>query len=224
MNRNKFLRFLALMLISVILLTSCSGNPTEEKDESNSKGETSQEQNENGLEGDFLQNPGETAPESTPADKNQAGSNNGEGDTPVSSKPGATTDSTQKPNSSGSSSDATELGSSGNGQTGGSSNGGFNGNANEGNKPEQSTPSQETETPSEGENKPSDEPKPNKELTYAEYLKMTPAEQQAYYESYEDVMDFIAWYNAAKAKYDADKDTIQIEGGKIDIGEIMGQN
>ncbi len=265
MNRNKFWQFLALVLASAVFLTACSGKPTEEKGESDSKGETAQGQTEGGLEEDLTLNPGETAPESVPADPNQAVSNNGKGDNTVSSKPsastkpGATTDTAAKPNSGSSSSGATEPGFTGNGQSGGSangnssnnsssngnssnssssngnssngsssngnsSNGGSTGNTNEGNKPEQSTPSQEPEKPSQGESTPPAEPKPNTNLTYAEYMAMTPAEQEAYYESYENVMDFIAWHNAAKAKYDAEKDSIQIEGGNIDIGEIMGKN
>lgn len=251
MNQKKLWRFLALALVSAVFLTACAETPTEEKGESDSKGEISQGQTEGGLEEDLTLDPGQTTPDIQSSDPNQSVSNNGGGDAPVSSaptKPGATIGGEQKPNSGSSSSGATEPGSAGNGQTGGSANGnssnnsssngnssnggsanggstgGSTGNTNEGNKPEQSTPSQDPEKPSQGESTPPAEPKPNTDLTYAEYLKMTPVEQQAYYESYENVMDFIAWHNAAKAKYDAEKDSIQIEGGNIDIGEIMGKN
>lgn len=60
-------------------------------------------------------------------------------------------------------------------------------------------------------------------LTYAEFMSLTPAEQQAYFLSFADYADYIAWYNQAKAEYDATKDDVTIEGGgSVDIGDIIG--
>lgn len=63
------------------------------------------------------------------------------------------------------------------------------------------------------------------ELTYEEYLEMTPEEQQAYYLSYEKPEDFFAWLNKAKEEYEANQNDIEIGGdGSIDIGDIINGN
>ena len=58
-------------------------------------------------------------------------------------------------------------------------------------------------------------------LSYAEYMAMSPAEQQAYYESFPTLEEFIAWHNAAQAEYEAEHD-IPVVTGPIDIGDYMG--
>ena len=59
-----------------------------------------------------------------------------------------------------------------------------------------------------------------KSLTFEEFLEMTPAEQQEYMESYEDINDFLAWYNKAKEEYEKNQDYTEIGGdGSIDLGE-----
>ena len=58
-------------------------------------------------------------------------------------------------------------------------------------------------------------------LSYAEYLAMSPAEQQAYYESFSSLEEFIAWHNAAQAEYEEAHD-IPVVTGPIDIGDYMG--
>ena len=40
-------------------------------------------------------------------------------------------------------------------------------------------------------------------LTYEEYIAMSAEEQKAYYDSFPTYHDFFAWYNAAKAEYEA---------------------
>ena len=60
-------------------------------------------------------------------------------------------------------------------------------------------------------------------ITYEDYMEMTAAEQQAYYESFDDPMEFFAWLNAAKAEYEANKNDIEIgSGGSVDLGDIIG--
>ncbi|MBP3587967.1 MAG: S-layer homology domain-containing protein [Clostridia bacterium] len=59
-------------------------------------------------------------------------------------------------------------------------------------------------------------------LAYEAYMAMTPAEQQAYFESFANPADFFTWHNNAKAEYDASKDDIEIgAGGSIDLGDIV---
>lgn len=55
-------------------------------------------------------------------------------------------------------------------------------------------------------------------LSYEEYMAMSPAEQQAYYESFPTLEEFIAWHNAALAEYEAGQD-VPVVTGPIDIGD-----
>lgn len=60
-------------------------------------------------------------------------------------------------------------------------------------------------------------------LSYEEYIAMSGEEQQKYFESFESVEAFFEWYNAAKAKYDEENESIEIGGdGSIDLGDIIG--
>lgn len=67
---------------------------------------------------------------------------------------------------------------------------------------------------------------PDTSLTYKQYLSMTPAQQQAYYESYPSLQDFITWYNSAKAQYDAEMSSgvVSGSGDGFDIGDIVDGN
>lgn len=61
-------------------------------------------------------------------------------------------------------------------------------------------------------------------LTYAEYLNMTKQEQDAFYASFEDPMDFFAWFKAVKAIYDEERKDYEFDGsGSIDIGGMSGE-
>ena len=53
---------------------------------------------------------------------------------------------------------------------------------------------------------------------------MTAAEQQAFFDTFASVSDFLAWRSAAKKEYEENSDKIVIEGGSIDLGEIMNGN
>lgn len=58
------------------------------------------------------------------------------------------------------------------------------------------------------------------DLTYEEYLAMSPSEQQAHYEQFPSLDAYIAWHNAALAEYEENQSSIEVTGG-IDIGDFM---
>lgn len=61
--------------------------------------------------------------------------------------------------------------------------------------------------------------------TYEEYEAMTRSEQQAFMNRFESLSAFFDWYDAAKAEYDATRETIQIGGGgSVDLGDLIGGN
>lgn len=57
-------------------------------------------------------------------------------------------------------------------------------------------------------------------VSYEEYLKMSPAEQQAHFEQFPSLEAYIAWHNAALAEYEENQSSIEVTGG-IDIGDFM---
>ncbi len=67
-------------------------------------------------------------------------------------------------------------------------------------------------------------PTPDK-MTYEDYMNLDPDSQQAFFDSFASVQDFFAWFNAAKSEYEANDDSIIIDGnGSVDIGDIIGGN
>ena len=56
---------------------------------------------------------------------------------------------------------------------------------------------------------------------YSEYVKMSPAEQQAYMESFASPMDFIAWAQQAEEEHKAHDDSIIVEGGDVNLGDYI---
>ena len=71
---------------------------------------------------------------------------------------------------------------------------------------------------------PSESAKPDdthKQLTFAEYLTLDAAGRQAYVESFPSMEEAMLWYESAKKAYDESKDTIDISGGSIDLGDII---
>ena len=40
--------------------------------------------------------------------------------------------------------------------------------------------------------------------------------------SFDSVADFFAWYNAAKDEYEKQNPSVEIGGGSIDLGDIIG--
>lgn len=82
-------------------------------------------------------------------------------------------------------------------------------------------PTENTESKIDGEHEVGSTEPQTGALSYAEYLAMSPAEQQAYYESFTTLEEFIAWHNAAQAEYEEEHD-IPVVTGPIDIGDYMG--
>ena len=62
-----------------------------------------------------------------------------------------------------------------------------------------------------------------KYITFAEFLEMSPTEQQAYMESYDNIEDFLNWYRLAEEEYKAEQKYTEVgDGGNINIGK--GEN
>ena len=83
-----------------------------------------------------------------------------------------------------------------------------------------------TEAPTE---KPTTAPDEDKEeiadpqsMTYEKFQSLSPSEQQAFMNSFESIDAFFVWYNAAKEKYEAENPDIEVNGGSIDLGGIVG--
>ena len=105
--------------------------------------------------------------------------------------------------------------------TGSSSNSGSNGSSGSSSSSGGSNNSGST-TPTwpEGE-APADDGSTTQGVTYSQYQAMSAAEQQEWFESFDSVEAFFAWYNNAKAVYDANDDSIIVDGNtSIDMGEI----
>ena len=59
----------------------------------------------------------------------------------------------------------------------------------------------------------------NSLLTFEEYNNLSAEEQEEYFNSFEDVEDFFAWYNKAKQEYEEEQERIEIDGSAdINIG------
>lgn len=59
--------------------------------------------------------------------------------------------------------------------------------------------------------------------SFEAYQAMSPAEQQAFFESFGNYEAFIAWYIAAEAAYKESQDRNEVSGdGNIDIGDLVG--
>ena len=56
---------------------------------------------------------------------------------------------------------------------------------------------------------------------YYKYLQMSPAEQEAYMESFNTPMAFIEWSKTAMAEHEAHDTTLQASGGDLDIGDYI---
>lgn len=87
--------------------------------------------------------------------------------------------------------------------------------SNENEKPEETKPSTGETT------QPGDIPSAD-EVTYEEYNAMSGEEQMAFFNTFDSMEDFVAWYNAAKEKHDSEHPDIEIGDGNIDIGDIIG--
>lgn len=54
--------------------------------------------------------------------------------------------------------------------------------------------------------------------SYEWYHAMSGAEQKAFIESFDSIEDFFAWYNRAKAEYEAQNPDIEVGDGNVDLG------
>lgn len=59
-------------------------------------------------------------------------------------------------------------------------------------------------------------------MDYETYMSLSSKEQEAFQDSFDSLTDFIKWFNAAKAEYDAQEPTIDMGDGNIDIGDLIG--
>ena len=60
-------------------------------------------------------------------------------------------------------------------------------------------------------------------LDYESFQKLSPADQQAYMEKFDNVEAFFVWYNEAKEAYEKEHPSIEIGGdGKVDLDKILG--
>lgn len=57
---------------------------------------------------------------------------------------------------------------------------------------------------------------------YEKFQDMSPAEQQEYMESFEDIDAFFEWYNKAKEEHEAANPPIDAGDGNVDMGDIIG--
>lgn len=75
----------------------------------------------------------------------------------------------------------------------------------------------------EGGNAPADDGGTTMGVTYGQYHAMSSEEQQAWFNSFDSVEAFFAWYNDAKAVYEANNNSFVIEGDTdIDANEVIG--
>lgn len=63
------------------------------------------------------------------------------------------------------------------------------------------------------------DPEQDELCTYEEYLAMSAEDQMAYFKSFENIEDYFEWYNAAKAKYEAENPSVDIGDGGIDLDD-----
>ena len=66
------------------------------------------------------------------------------------------------------------------------------------------------------------QPPANVQMDYEAFHNMSPADQQAYMGSFENLDLFFAWYNQAKADYEAANPPIDVGDGNIDMGDLIG--
>ena len=83
---------------------------------------------------------------------------------------------------------------------------------------------QTTPTGSQGTtNQPTGDPTKPGSLTYAQYIALTTAQQQAYFQSFDSVDAFYDWLDAAEAAYEAGRDTVTGDG-TLDLGDFVKNN
>ena len=51
---------------------------------------------------------------------------------------------------------------------------------------------------------------------------MNSSEQQAFIKSFDSMDAFFKWYNAEKQKYDKENAGTELNGGSVDLGDLIG--
>lgn len=93
-------------------------------------------------------------------------------------------------------------------------------------QPEATEPTTEPEaTEPEATDPPATQPTPTDppevSLGFAEYLEMSPEEQEDFFTSFENPQDFFNWLNAAQKQYEETKDQIEVGGDEtFDLGNL----
>lgn len=59
-------------------------------------------------------------------------------------------------------------------------------------------------------------------MTYDEFRKLSPADQQKHMETFEDIESFFEWYNLAKETYEKENPPILLDGTEIDAEDLLG--
>ena len=67
-------------------------------------------------------------------------------------------------------------------------------------------------------------PSVSAQTEYEKFHAMSPAEQQAYMESFDSIEAFFEWYEQAAAEYEAAKPPIDVGDGNINLDDIIGGN
>lgn len=93
--------------------------------------------------------------------------------------------------------------------------------------PTESTEKKEPETPTTEETTVPTEPeasKPSEDsgiMTYEKYCALSPAEQMAFFNTFESAEAFTNWYQNAKAEYEGQKNSVNVDGGIADLGDFV---
>ena len=66
------------------------------------------------------------------------------------------------------------------------------------------------------------EPPAPAQMDYMTFQNMSAADQQAYMATFGGLDQFFAWYNQAKADYEAANPPIDVGDGNVDIGDLIG--
>ena len=60
-------------------------------------------------------------------------------------------------------------------------------------------------------------------LSYVEYNALSGEDQEAYFNTFDNIEDFVAWYNAAKQEYESSVTQIEIgDDGAVDLEDLLG--
>ena len=66
-----------------------------------------------------------------------------------------------------------------------------------------------------------EEPERDLVKEYEAYIAMTPAEQQAFFDTFDSYADFFTWYHEAMEAYEESQNRIEVGDGEINIGDLI---